>query len=59
MKVRSRSTAVVAGLMVVAMFAWGTAFYGLGFYLLRLHDLRGWSRSSISNIFLVFYVAAV
>jgi hypothetical protein len=45
--------------MVVAMFAWGTAFYGLGFYLLRLHDLRGWSRSSISNIFLVFYVAAV
>lgn len=41
------------------MFAWGTAFYGLGFYLLRLHDLRGWSLAALSNVVLVFYLAAV
>ena len=45
--------------MVVALFAWGTAFYGLGFYLLRLHEIRGWSRAEISNIILLFYATAV
>ncbi|MGI9611694.1 MAG: MFS transporter [Acidimicrobiales bacterium] len=41
------------------MFAWGTAFYGLGFYLLRLSELRGWSIAEISNVVFVFYLAAV
>lgn len=54
-----RRNAIVGSLVVVAMFAWGTSFYGLGFYLLRLNDIRGWSLSAISNIILLFYLAAV
>ena len=54
-----RRVAIVGALVVVATFAWGTAFYGLGFYLLRLNTIRGWSLASISTLISVFYLAAV
>ena len=47
---------VVAALFVVAMFAWGVAFYGLGFFLRELHDLRGWSVAALSWVTFAFYM---
>jgi hypothetical protein len=47
----------VAALFVVAMFAWGIAFYGLGFFLRELHDLRGWSVAALSWVTFAFYMA--
>lgn len=53
------SNRIVGALVVVAAFAWGTSFYGLGFYLFRLHDTRAWSLTALSNVVLIFYLAAV
>ncbi len=49
--------AVVAALFVVACFAWGLAFYGLGFYLRSLHA-QGWSLAMVSWLTLAFQAAA-
>ena len=53
-----RAWLVVAALFVVAVFAWGLAFYSLGFYLRELHRRQGWSLSSLSWVTLLFYGAA-
>lgn len=55
---RRAGWAVVAALFVVAVFAWGLAFYGLGFYLRELHRIEGWSLSYLSAVTFVFYGAA-
>ncbi len=49
---------MVAALFIVAVFAWGLAFYSLGFYLRELHRLHGWSVSSLSWVTLLFYATA-
>lgn len=53
-----RAWATIAALFTVAVFAWGLAFYALGFYLRELHRLHGWSLASLSWVTLLFYVAA-
>lgn len=50
--------AIVGGTFVVAMFAWGLAFYGLGFYLQQLHVRFDWSLSSLSLVTLAFHLTA-
>ena len=47
---------MVGALFVVAIFAWGIAFYGLGFFLRELHDLEGWSRTALSWVTFCFYL---
>lgn len=51
-----RGWAVVAALFVVAMFAWGLAFYGLGFFLRELRDVHGWSVTVLSWVTFGFYI---
>ncbi|MEZ5265601.1 MAG: hypothetical protein R2755_28325 [Acidimicrobiales bacterium] len=53
-----RAWVTIAALFTVAVFAWGLAFYALGFYLRELHRLHGWSLASLSWVTLLFYVAA-
>ena len=50
-----RARHVVAALFVVAVFAWGLAFYGLGFYLNELPTRGGWSIGLLSGLTFVFY----
>ena len=45
--------------MIMAVFAWGTVFYGNGIYLPFLHQDRGWSVSAISLAMLFFALAGV
>ncbi len=45
--------------MVMAVFAWGTVFYGNGIYLPFLHQDRGWSVGSISLAMLFFALAGM
>ncbi|MEK9594851.1 MAG: MFS transporter [Rhodospirillaceae bacterium] len=45
--------------MIMAVFAWGTVFYGNGIYLPFLHKDRGWSVSAISLAMLFFALAGV
>lgn len=56
---RDRGPAVVAALIVVATFAWGLCFYGLGFYMLKFQSQRGWSLSASSNLIFLFYLTAL
>lgn len=53
-----RGWIVVAALFVVAVFSWGIAFYGLGFYLRELQALRGWSLTGLSWVTFIFYVVS-
>ena len=55
----NRGSVVVAAFVVVATFAWGLCFYGLGFYMLKFQSQRGWSLSASSNLILLFYLTAV
>ena len=45
-----RGWAVTAGCFLIAIFAWGTVFYGHGFYISSLTRLHGWSTSAVSGI---------
>lgn len=50
---------VVAACGVMALFAWGVGFYGLGVYLVTLRDVRGLSPATISAaITLQFFAGA-
>ena len=39
---------VVGVAFVAAFFSWGLSFYGLGIYLVVLHEKNGWPISLIS-----------
>ncbi|MCH9673735.1 MAG: MFS transporter [Gammaproteobacteria bacterium] len=43
----------------MAMFAWGTVFYGNGVYLVALHKLHGWSVADISLGVGLFFFAGI
>ena len=47
---------VVALAFVIAFFAFGVGFYGLGIYMVALHQRRGWPIASISLAITVYYV---
>jgi MFS family permease len=47
---------IVAVAFLVATFAWGIGFYGLGVYLVVLHDRSGWPVSLISIAITGYYV---
>jgi len=47
---------VVGGAFLVAVWAWGLAFYGLGIYLVSLGREHGWSVSSVSIAITAFYL---
>ena len=47
---------IVAVAFLVATFAWGIGFYGLGVYLVVLHDRLGWPVSLISIAITGYYV---
>ncbi|MEX2147220.1 MAG: MFS transporter [Candidatus Rokuibacteriota bacterium] len=49
---------VVAVAFVVALFGWGLSFYGLGIYLVVLHQQHGWPISLISFAITTYYVLA-
>jgi MFS family permease len=49
---------VVAVAFVVALFSWGLSFYGLGIYLVVLHERHGWPISLISFAITTYYVLA-
>ncbi len=49
---------VVAVAFVVALFSWGLSFYGLGIYLVVLHEQHGWPISLISFAITAYYVLA-
>ncbi len=53
-----RRTVTLMALFVVAIFAWGLCFYGLGFYLQQLNQTRGWSIASLSTLTFGYYAAA-
>ena len=54
----ARARGAVGGLFVIAVFAWGLGFYGLGFHLRNLHELRGWSLGTITSLTFGFHLAA-
>lgn len=43
---------------VVAVFGWGIGFYGVSVYLPALHDLHGWSISTISAAITAHYLVS-
>ena len=43
---------------VVAVFGWGVGFYGPAIYLPTLHQLRGWSISTISAAIPAHYLVS-
>ena len=47
---------VVAGAFLVAVWAWGIAFYGLGIYLVALSREHGWSISAVSIAITAYYL---
>src|SRR5215470_10301808 len=47
---------VVAGAFLVAVWAWGIAFYGLGIYLVALSREHGWSISAVSVAITAYYL---
>jgi MFS family permease len=49
---------VVAVAFVAALFSWGLSFYGLGIYLVVLHQQHGWPISLISFAITTYYVLA-
>lgn len=55
---RSRGWGVVVALFVVAIFAWGLAFYGLGLYLRDLSTQFGWSVTAVSLVTFSFHLTA-
>lgn len=54
-----RGWAVTAGCFFIAIFAWGTVFYGHGFYIASLTRLHGWSTSSVSFAITLFWVVGI
>ena len=53
-----RGWAVVAAVFVVAVFAWGLGFYGLGLYLRELRSAFGWSVTAVSLVTFAFHLTA-
>lgn len=53
-----RGWAVVAAVFVVAVFAWGLGFYGLGLYLRELSSTFGWSVTAVSLVTFTFHLTA-
>jgi MFS family permease len=49
---------VVLVAFVVALFSWGLSFYGLGIYLVVLHQQHGWPIALISFAITTYYVVA-
>jgi MFS family permease len=47
---------VVLACAVIACFAWGLGFYGVGMYLTALHVAHGWSTSLISGAITLYYL---
>lgn len=47
---------VVAGAFLIAVWAWGIGFYGLGIYLVTLSQQHGWSISAVSIAITVYYL---
>ncbi len=47
---------VVGGAFLVAVWAWGLAFYGLGIYLVALSREHGWSISAVSIAITAYYL---
>ncbi|WIM11195.1 MFS transporter [Enhydrobacter sp.] len=47
---------VVFCAFVVALYGWGFGFYGLGLYLVALHDKLGWSPATVSAGISFYYV---
>ena len=47
---------VVGGAFLVAVWAWGLAFYGLGIYLVALSREHGWSISTVSIAITTYYL---
>src|SRR5262245_58887656 len=47
---------VVGGGFLVAVWAWGLAFYGLGIYLVALSRDHGWSISAVSVAITAYYL---
>lgn len=54
-----RGWAVTAGCFLIAIFAWGTVFYGHGFYISSLTRLHGWSTSAVSGAVTLFWVVGI
>ncbi|MEZ5412250.1 MAG: MFS transporter [Acidimicrobiales bacterium] len=55
---RRRGWSVVAAVFVVAVFAWGLGFYGLGLYLRDLSSTFGWSVTAVSLVTFTFHLTA-
>jgi len=53
-----RGWGVVAAVFVVAVFAWGLGFYGLGLYLRELSFRFGWSVTAVSLVTFTFHLTA-
>lgn len=49
---------VTVGMLIIATIAWGIAFYGLGFYLNKLHHIRGWTVTELSLVTFLFNAVA-
>ena len=49
---------VVGVAFVAAFFSWGLSFYGLGIYLVVLHEQHGWPIALISFAITTYYVLA-
>jgi predicted MFS family arabinose efflux permease len=47
---------VVACAFLLAVWAWGLGFYGLGIYLVSLQTAHGWSTSAISGAITTYYL---
>ena len=54
-----RGWAVTAGCFLIAIFAWGTVFYGRGFYIASLTRRHGGSTSAVSGAVTLFWVVGI
>jgi MFS family permease len=47
---------VVAAAFLIALFGWGTGFYGPGIYLMALQERHGWRIAEISSAITIYYL---